>query len=389
MTLTRGSSGRASWSFQRGDAGNRITLGSSPSCDWQIVAGGVSQVVLFFTGGELWLGVERENRLVFLNDAAAPHGWTRVHHGDRLELGGARIGIALAPDLRTAEPLRSEPAPEKDSDPGARRRYSPEIKLVEKPSAAIVRLVRGTSERTSSWFFRASDLGASVSVGASKHCDWPLSTGGLAIRELTLLFAGGILLARREQPGNRVRLNSQPLGDDWTLVPHGGRIEIGLACLEFQLAAERPSMPSLPASMRLPRGSAPKIDPSATYQQQPPPPATRTPLPIPPPLPAKAKADPTIERANLVLRDGAAMARVTDDGGARRGPPPLLRPRRHAVEMSKQSMEAQRPPEAWVQACVAPNRKPHRARVKITGYAVFGLLLAALYAGWIVLLERL
>lgn len=369
LTLTRGASWRSSFGFERSDAGKRITLGSTPNCDWQIVAGGVSQLVLFFTGEELWLGIERENRLVFLNDATVPRGWKQLHHGDRLELGGARVNITLAPELRT-----TEPAPDEST---SKRTSSPRIHLVERPSAAVLRLVRSSSERVT-WMFRASDLGASVSVGAGKHCDWVITTGGFEIRELTLLFAGGILLVRREQPGNRVRLDGRPLGDDWTYVAHGSRIEIGLACLEFQLAADQAGLPPLPPGMRLPRGAAPQIAQTTPARRQ-----------TPPPSPPTPKPSPSAERANLVMRSGVALARVSTDQLARREAQPSGRPRRHAVEMSKQSMEAKRPPEAWVQACVpAVGRKPRKGGVKLTSYALFGLLLAVLYAGWLVLLER-
>ena len=307
--------------------------------------------------------------LVILNDATAELGWTRLRHGDRLELSGARIQVALAPDLRTARPTLAMEAP-------AHRPSAPSLPVVEKPSAAIVRLVRGHSDRFA-WVFRANDLGASVSIGAGRHCDWPISTGGFDISELTLLFAGGVLLARREHPGDRLRLNGAPLGDDWTFVSPGSRIDIGLACLEFQLSTDHASLPPLPPCVCLPRGSSPQTGPSpnahhgANAQQ-----AT---------APAKAKAKPkskadqgssrqsraarrttsldrTSQRAELVLRTGAGLARVTNGPTelTHEGRPPA-RPRRHAVETSRQSMEAMRPHEAWVQACIPATRRVLRA----------------------------
>jgi hypothetical protein len=263
-----------------------------------------------------------------------------------------------------------------------KRSSAPGLINPERPSAVVVRLVRGMSHRNV-WLFRSTDLGASVSIGAG-NCDWPLMTGGYEISELTLLFAGNTLLARRERPGNRVRLDGEPLGDDWTFVGHGSRIEVGLACLEFQFTTDHAGLPPLASNMRLPRASESgersiaATTPHVARAREEAPPAQEK--------PPRAVAS---ERVDLVLRSGVAMARVSASGSqpSQRKRPAVERRRKHAMEISKQSLEARRPPEAWVQACVpAPSAGPRKG-LTITGFAFGLVLLAALYAGWLMLLE--
>jgi hypothetical protein len=270
------------------------------------------------------------------------------------------------------------------SEPHGSTRKQP---TVDKPTVVVVRLVRGSSGRAL-WVFRTSDLGASVSIGAGKHCNWCLSTGGLEISELTLLFAGGTLLARREQPGTRVRLNGEPIGDDWTFVGHGSRVEIGLACLEFNFATDYPSR--LPVLQKPDPVHAGTVKPSTGKQGG---------------GDTAQGHSPTDPRVALVLRSGAALAVASSNNAppGRKQPPlfarapegalrPEDRPRkRHALETSKQSLETRRPPD-WVQACIPADRRAssgrsRTGRTKLTRYALYGLGLALFYAAWLVLLE--
>ena len=99
LTLQRGVSTWASWTFQPADAGTEITVGSSPGCDWQVAAPGVPSISLLFTGEELFAWVEQVREETRCNDATLPLGFTHLRHGDQLDLGAARIVVSLGFEL--------------------------------------------------------------------------------------------------------------------------------------------------------------------------------------------------------------------------------------------------------------------------------------------------
>ncbi|MFT3924791.1 MAG: FHA domain-containing protein [Myxococcales bacterium] len=404
LVLIAGRSRSPSFRFERGDLSRRITVGPGPGCDWQVDTNGLAQVAMFFTGDSLWIDVERAHRLLLCNEQTLQKGWSRLDHGDRLKLGEVSIGVELAPDLRTQDASSvGAPSTQRSSQVGSN---------TENSIAAIMRLVRGSSERMS-WGFRKTDIGIAITVGAGRNCDWSMTTGGHEIREVSLLYAGDTLLVRREQPGNRLRLDGEPLGEDWTFVPPGSRLEIGLACLELQVGSERSSLPPLPSFVRLPRKSPVPRGPKSGIMLQPREaktvpelPAQSEPLITPPPaavintpLPAaKSESRPTLlprqaqalARADLMLRSGGALSKVGDANSKLEAGPSAGsgRPRRNVVEMSKDTMEAKRPPEAWVQSIVPNQRRNKRTSRKLKAYALGGFVLAALYAAWVVLLDK-
>ncbi len=290
------------------------------------------------------------------------------------------------------------------------------------PSLTTLRLIRGTSER-SEWSFRPSDVGVSVTLGASPTCDWPVATGGLEDCELTLLFAGGTLLAKREHDNRRVRVDGSPLGEGWTFVKPGSRIEVGLACLEVALDAESTSPcadppdtlsdtesdpPSIiihsvldilpptwppPPPAREERGSAseqgaaarPPTPParaklaSRKLPPPPPPPPTRS-IVVPPPAARSASARPPAARTAMALSRAYMQSLVWDveDQDIALGAP------RPALPGSPQ-LRQRRALAAW-QTLSEVLAEP---RVKTLTRLLLMLCLALLYGGWLQLLDAL
>jgi predicted component of type VI protein secretion system len=433
LTLTRGASGFGSWSFDRRDAGKKITVGSTRGCDWQVVSSGVAPMVLYFSGDALWAGVEQTNRHVNNNGATLSRGWSRLEHGDHLELGGARIKVALAPELRTQ---RAHSAID------ARPARDLTETLADAPNTVTVRLLRGESER-SSWTFRESDLGVSVTLGAAESCDWRVATGGLEARELTLLSAGTTLLIRQEHISGRVKLDGKPLGEEWAFVRDGSRIEIGLACLELRIGPETPTLPPMPPALRVSRHTLPErpgavqrertLAPQASEPARPshrPPPffahdslpasvtpparpvATQTaplvamwpttlpaapshPAPVTRPVPSHAmrRSDPWLQRANVVKQQHAAVERHEEPAPMALHQEPILvleaerrRPKRKPEGGSFGMGARSHPSQEWVEACMPEVR--HEKKMALGTYALLGLLISVLYAAWLIVLER-
>ncbi len=392
LTLTRGASGWNTWTFMRQDAGTRITVGSQRSCDWQVTAIGVPPVILFFTGDTLWAGIERANKHVLRNDATLPRGWTQLRHGDRMELGIARIGVALAPDLRAE--------PSKLLSPHAGTLSELEHHLVATPTAAILRLIRGKSERAA-WTFRASDMGIGVTIGAAKSCDWPIVTGGPERCELALLFAGGTLLAKRKHKSRRVRVDGLPLGEEWAFVQQGSRIEIGLACLELQLGPETTGLPPLPPGVPRDSRSYPPI-PIVLHSRA----DVLVPMVPPPPPPVGL---PRLGPASPQRKTG--MQTISAQKKARKLPPPP--PPRPAVLVSGEFARPVPPPNLAEADHAHPRRQTAAtaARLKLNHtktawrhlkktfagrrttelerYALWVFFLSVLYAGWVWLLDAM
>ncbi len=226
LTLQRGVSAWASWTFQPSDAGTEITVGSAPGCDWQVAAPGVPAIELLFTGEELFVWVEQAREELCCNDATLSLGFTRLRHADRLDLGPARIVVSLGADLAqspapsSSRPRRSRSAPGRSKGP---------VHIAE------LRVRRG-SARLPVWAFTADQIGKSVTIGASDACDLQVIAAGVEPNELTVLCAGDTLLvksARSEGP----KLNGRYLPEEWQFLRDGDRLDLGTACIGVRISA--------------------------------------------------------------------------------------------------------------------------------------------------------
>jgi hypothetical protein len=98
---------------------------------------------------------------------------------------------------------------------------------------AFLRLRQGASSRAT-WILEESKSGSMISVGADDACDWQLRAAFVPQRAFSLLVVGGRTFVRSgPEPG--VLLNGKPIDDGWVQVPHGGRIDVGLARIEVTM----------------------------------------------------------------------------------------------------------------------------------------------------------
>ncbi len=230
LTLQRGVSTWASWTFLPADAGAEITVGSSPGCDWQVAAPGVPSIELLFTGEELFAWVEQVREEIRCNDAPLPLGFTQLRHDDQLHLGAARIVVSFGMKLaRLAKPR----PPKREAAHVAVGSH--ETRANVQPHAAELRVRRGAS-RLPAWTFSPGDIGKAVTVGASDECDVQIVAAGVEAHELTVLYAGDTLLVRsaRAEPGPK--LNGQHLSEEWQFLTDGDRLDMGTACIDVHFA---------------------------------------------------------------------------------------------------------------------------------------------------------
>lgn len=99
---------------------------------------------------------------------------------------------------------------------------------------ALLRLRAGASPWPS-WKFDESDRGLQISVGADPHCDWQISSAGVEEQELEIIFTGRALLVRSARPHEGARLDGQRLGEGWTALKDGARLDFGLAAIDVTL----------------------------------------------------------------------------------------------------------------------------------------------------------
>lgn len=99
---------------------------------------------------------------------------------------------------------------------------------------ALLRLRAGASPWPS-WKFDQSDRGLRITVGADPHCDWQISSAGVEEQELEIIFTGRALLVRSARPYEGARLDGQRLGDGWTALNDGARLNFGFAAIDVTL----------------------------------------------------------------------------------------------------------------------------------------------------------
>ncbi|MDB4986808.1 MAG: hypothetical protein JWN04_1986, partial [Myxococcaceae bacterium] len=110
--------------------------------------------------------------------------------------------------------------------------------MLEHPGAArgfcaFLRLRQGASERAT-WILEETPGGTMISVGSDSACDWQIRAAFVPARAFSLLIVGGRTFVRSgPEPG--VLLDGKPVDDGWVQVPHGGRIDVGLARLEVTM----------------------------------------------------------------------------------------------------------------------------------------------------------
>jgi hypothetical protein len=242
LTLQRGVSAWASWSFHAADAGTEITIGSSAGCDWQIAAPGVPPIKLRFTGEELWVSNGFHAEEICLNGAPLPVGAVQLCHGDRLHMGPARIDVSMALGLGGAETRGSVLEPESRARVTTGYEVEPLPAQPVKTSAgggaqvAELRVRRGASPR-GAWAFSPHEAGKTVTVGASEECDILVVAPGVEEHEFSVLYAGDALLVKAARPGQGPRLNGRRLLGEWVFVRDGDRLDLGTAQLEAYLKA--------------------------------------------------------------------------------------------------------------------------------------------------------
>jgi hypothetical protein len=127
MRLTRGASSHVSWLLRSSANAPTVTVGSDPSCDWQVRAPGVPghalSVALFDGGLFVASGPEAE---VVIEGERLPEVWKRVEHPVEVALGAAQVEIAweLPPEELSMSSERERPTfPDAwPGDPGERAR---------------------------------------------------------------------------------------------------------------------------------------------------------------------------------------------------------------------------------------------------------------------------
>lgn len=94
LRLSRGSSQRALWLLHDVEGGTTITVGSAPSCDWQIKAAHVAPHALsvLLIGGAVFVAAG-PSADVLLNGTPLPEAWTQVLGAARLDVGLARLTL--------------------------------------------------------------------------------------------------------------------------------------------------------------------------------------------------------------------------------------------------------------------------------------------------------
>lgn len=96
LRLTRGSSAQATWLLEDVPGGTTIQIGGDGDCDWQLRAACVPDHALtaMLVGGTLFAKSATEST-VLLNGKPLALQWTEVGSGSRIDIGLARIDVAL------------------------------------------------------------------------------------------------------------------------------------------------------------------------------------------------------------------------------------------------------------------------------------------------------
>ncbi|MFT3923126.1 MAG: hypothetical protein QM778_11365 [Myxococcales bacterium] len=395
LTLQRGVSPWASWTFHPTDAGSEITVGSASHCDWQVLAPGIPAVALRFTGHELFVWVEEVQANIRCNGATLSAGFTQLRHEDQLDLGSARLRVWLG--SRLAEAARP-------SMPGA-----------EGPACVELRVAHGTS-RTTRWRFLEADVGRAVTVGSAEECDIKIRASGVARLELTVLYAGDTLLVKSARPEG-AKLNGKFLPEEWLFVQDGDRIKFGKACLEVRSipgasegprpAADSERSRKLTMTRELfvePRGplrekvisgngvpQAAAVAANRTLRMieipypeaARPQPSARPVVPVVPP----PRALPVLPRPSQLPRPAPAATAVALRVASPVPPPPRLpAPALPAPALPAPALPAPKLPEGDAMGCLFEAK---RSNAGVTPWRAAGVLvLLASYLGWLALLER-
>jgi predicted component of type VI protein secretion system len=98
LRLRQGSSTRATWILEESPGGTMITVGSDPSCDWQIRAAFVPPRAfsVLLLGGIAYVRPGQDMG-VLLNGRPLDGGWTPAEQGARVDVGLARLEVVTAP----------------------------------------------------------------------------------------------------------------------------------------------------------------------------------------------------------------------------------------------------------------------------------------------------
>jgi hypothetical protein len=112
MRLTRGASTQATWLLRSSASATTVTIGSDPSCDWQIRGAGVPRHALsvaLFDGG-LFVA-SGPDAAIELEGAPLPEVWRRVDRAVSIAIGDAQIDFAweLSPEDLTMSSERERP----------------------------------------------------------------------------------------------------------------------------------------------------------------------------------------------------------------------------------------------------------------------------------------
>jgi hypothetical protein len=84
------------------------------------------------------------------------------------------------------------------------------------------------------WAFDAADAGKTLTIGATRRCDWQIASPG--VDPLSLAFTGDSVLVRVPRHDPRVRRNGSPLPLGWVELEHGDVLDIGPSSLAVCLA---------------------------------------------------------------------------------------------------------------------------------------------------------
>ena len=96
LRLARGSSAQATWLLEDVAGGTTIRIGADPACDWQIRAASVPvlAVTAMLVGGTLFVKSSPDGG-VLLDGRPLGMQWTEVASGSRIDIGLARIEVAV------------------------------------------------------------------------------------------------------------------------------------------------------------------------------------------------------------------------------------------------------------------------------------------------------
>lgn len=182
VRLRQGSSARASWNLEECAGGTTITVGSGPTCDWQIRAAFVPPHALsvLFVNGRVYVRPGPEHGVLLNGHGLGDDGWAPVEEGDRLDVGLARleIGAAAAPATTgnwlkdDARPYESEayasdaPLPESARERETLRGLDSGTYRISNPDAVPAVLDRDDSpDRSALWRYALAGVATACAYG--------------------------------------------------------------------------------------------------------------------------------------------------------------------------------------------------------------------------------